>query len=293
VFFALLWFQFLSLRFIPWQFPLAGAFDDKNYLALRMSILAFAAAVIALDKDYHKLLRLGAAGVAPVALFMIYRSQSATSTIVGLLGMAVILGGVWFWKPLRGYRVLIVALFVAIVAGLTMFLGQDPSFSLMDQVLRAFGKDSTLTGRKELWLYADTLIDQKPWLGLGPGGFWLPERMDAQALLDAYFKPRGTAFSFHNSYVEIAVYLGLTGLALGLVGWVWSASINILRVLTMPTLTGMFFGAITLVAAARSYVESDLWRPFEFVQMIVWIGALAIIAPKPRLQIKPSAPEQP
>jgi exopolysaccharide production protein ExoQ len=278
IFIALTWFELVSIPKLRMAGDFQGVFAEKNYLALRMSILAFAGIAIFLDGRYHRLLRWLAAPVSLIAIFMVYRSHSATSAIAGALGVAVIVGAAWIWRPAKGYRVLIVALGVAGAAALIMIIGQDPNFDLQAKILGSFGKDSTFTGRQELWDYAYKLIEQKPITGIGPGGFWLPERMDAQMLLDTHYKPRGSAFIFHNSYIEVTVYLGYVGLALGLIGWIWSFGVNVWRVIDKATLATAFFAALAMVALARSYVESDLWQPFEFAQMIVWIGALSYLA---------------
>ena len=155
------------------------------------------------------------------------------------------------------------------------------------------GADNPVTGRsasppssvladiqklQQVWQGSDAsagkLIEQRPLLGMGFGSFWLPDRVDAQALLDSHFKPRGIPFLFHNSYIELTVYSGYIGLTLGLIGWIWSFTANMGRVLARGTVAAAFFATIGIIALARSYVESDLWQPFDYAQMIIWIGAI-------------------
>ena len=54
-------------------------------------------------------------------------------------------------------------------------LSSLPEFDPVSQVLGAFGKDATLTGRTVLWNYATEEIARHPLLGVGHGGFWTPE----------------------------------------------------------------------------------------------------------------------
>ena len=253
-----------------------GVFTDKNFLALRMSVLVFSGLVIVLDRAYPRLLRFIAMPVTGLALVMIVLSHSAGAAISGGLGAMVIVGSVFVWAPFKNYRALIVAVMLALGLGVATVVAQGPKFDPEQEVLGAFGKDSTLTGRQELWEYASELIKQKPILGLGPGGFWLTDRNDAQELLETHYKERGTQFVFHNSYLEVLVYLGIPGLILALIGWVWTCAVNFGRLLKYATTPAAFFAAMAIVSLARSYVESDLWQPFEFMGMIGWAGALCL-----------------
>ena len=270
---ALTFYEVMSIPRLG-DYNFAGVMFEKNFFAYRMSTLVFAALVVLLDKQYPRYLRIAAGPIAALALFMIYKSHSATSFVVGLMGIGVIFGAAWIWGPARGYRAFIIAIAVALVAGVALYLYRDPNFNAETWLLNALGKDSTLTGRQELWDYAGKLIEQKPLLGMGFGSFWLPERVDAQALLDSHFKPRGIPFLFHNSYIELTVYSGYIGLTLGLIGWIWSFGANMGRVLARGTVATAFFATIGIIALARSYVESDLWQPFDYAQMIIWIGAI-------------------
>ena len=228
---ALTYYEIISIPKLG-NYDFMGVFSEKNFFAYRMSILTFGALAILFDQQFPRYLRLAAGPIAALAIFMIWRSHSATSLVVSLFGAMVIVGGVWLWKPARGYRLLIVCLAIAVVAGGAMYVARDPNFDFKSWALGLLNKDSSLTGRQELWDYAGKLIAQKPLLGMGPGSFWLPDRPDAQMLLDTHFKTRGSSWLFHNSYVELAVYVGYIGLGAGLIGMVWSVSKNIVRFLT-------------------------------------------------------------
>lgn len=75
-------------------------------------------------------------------------------------------------------------------------------------VIHLFGRNSTLTGRTELW---KTLLgmDTHPWFGTGFESFWLGHRLDQ--IWSIYVWHPNEA---HNGYLEVYLNLGLAGLAL-------------------------------------------------------------------------------
>jgi exopolysaccharide production protein ExoQ len=276
VFFAMFYYALVSAPHLRGMDggDLQGIFPEKNILASRMSMLTFAGATIFFDSGFPRWLRWAAVPVVGLAVILLAGTHSATAILTAGLGVMLILGFVMVWRPARGARALILATVATVALAGILYLAQKPHFSLSELVFTAFGKDSTLTGRTDLWAYAQTLIKAKPLLGVGSGAFWIPDRLDAQSLLDLFYKPRGTVFSFHDSYLELSVHLGLIGLALGVAGLAWTIWVMV-RALTLELqIGGGFFLAVTLVAMMRSFVESDMWRQFELVQMIVWMGAL-------------------
>ncbi|MFC3215107.1 O-antigen ligase family protein [Novosphingobium panipatense] len=90
----------------------------------------------------------------------------------------------------------------------------------MTLVQELSAKDAGLTGRGYLWYRAAFIIEDSPWLGTGYFGFWIPENPDAVGFW-RYFQIRqeGTAFSFHNSYIQTIVETGYLGLAVLVMSW--------------------------------------------------------------------------
>lgn len=94
---------------------------------------------------------------------------------------------------------------------LTLEYWLPPMFEL---VLETSGKDRGLTGRDFIWRFADDMIARNPVLGIGYSSFWLDNNLDALHIIRemGVSDPRG--FNFHSTYREIAVHLGLVGLAI-------------------------------------------------------------------------------
>lgn len=251
-----------------------GVFDHKNVFAKRLGVFALAAGAVAADRSHGPLWRLSALGGLGAALGFILLSNSATGLLATALGLVVFSGCVLVWRPARGARALVAAGAVALTVGggfamLEVARGAD----LPTKALQALGRDTTLTGRTMLWTAAQREIAERPLLGTGQAGFWRPDNPDAQVLLDLSYKPRRTLFTFHNSWIEIAVALGLVGAALAVVATLWSMLAVAGYALRDGAPAAAFFLAALAVALVRSIVESDLFLPLETVQMIVWIGA--------------------
>jgi exopolysaccharide production protein ExoQ len=84
--------------------------------------------------------------------------------------------------------------------------------SLTPQLLLSIGRDATLTGRTDIWLFGLTYIQSNPWIGSGFGVFFSDDaRSPAQELwatMEWYRPP-----SFHNGYLEILAEVGAIGAA--------------------------------------------------------------------------------
>jgi O-antigen ligase len=108
--------------------------------------------------------------------------------------------------PLVAAIVVLVGAFVA-GAALATDGTQNPVFALL-------GRNATLTGRLEIWTHVVQAIAAHPLVGYGYDVFWQPGGSFLQ------FNP-GTAgwrpFHAHDGYLELALDLGLVGLAIMLV----------------------------------------------------------------------------
>ncbi len=125
---------------------------------------------------------------------------SATSIVMLSAAILFYFGLLWMVKHqkkmIKGMFAMIVVLVIA-YGTMTMLIGK----SLLD-ISSALGRDSTLTGRSEIWAVLLPLAMQKPLLGHGFGGFWTPK------ILEAYYFPA------HNGYLEVILDLGFMGLFL-------------------------------------------------------------------------------
>lgn len=131
---------------------------------------------------------------------------------------------------------------------------------LLAMVQEMSGKDAGLTGRGYLWYRAQFIIAQRPWLGVGYFGFWNPANADAIGLW-RYFDVRqeGTAFSFHNSYIQTIVETGYLGVGIMVATWIAGVLALLRRFVLTPSLATCFWLAFLALQFSKSPVE--LVRP--------------------------------
>jgi O-antigen ligase len=136
------------------------------------------------------------------ALWLLWVADSATSTAALAVGVAAL---VWLrvWLT-RGSRVTLLANgFVASLITIA-WLGQS-------SVIAALGRDTTLTGRTNLWQEFTALVEN-PVFGTGFESFFIGWR--ATLLWERYWWHPNEA---HNGYLEVYLTLGLCGLSVFIV----------------------------------------------------------------------------
>ncbi len=258
----------------------AGIFYEKNIYANRVLIAFIAALAVAYDHENPWLLRMIAAPIAMAGFALILAAHSATNLVFSL-GSITALTGVWlFWSrfgAIPHLRSLMLILLAAIGLLVTLVLSNTPDNSLTASILEALERDSTLTGRTMLWDAAARISAERPWFGVGAGGFWQYNVGEAQTLLELSFKDFGTNFSFHNSYLETQVHLGYAGLSLLILIVAWAVWQNVMGWLSQQNMARSFFLLITGIAVTVSFTESYLFSVFDTTVMLLFMGAIFTI----------------
>jgi O-antigen ligase len=138
-------------------------------------------------------------GLLLMGLWLLKRSDSQTSVL------CLVIGGIIFWgsgrliRMKRGKQVLIGCL------GLVFCLmALDKTVGLSDTIVRALGRNPTLTGRTDIWR---VVLEQKtdPLIGEGFYIFW--DTAKGQIVADQLMR----IYSTHNGYLETYVDSGLIG----------------------------------------------------------------------------------
>ena len=84
-------------------------------------------------------------------------------------------------------------------------------------ILRALSIDPTFTGRTDIWKFALSAISEHPWKGQGFEAFWFSEALKHG--LEGKTKWLAQVATSHNSYVDVALTIGVPGLVLTLVAF--------------------------------------------------------------------------
>lgn len=182
-----------------WQ----GIFAHKNELGLAMvlGIATFAC----LGDEWRGIRRTLRILVLLCMMLLVLGSRSATSFSVAL-ALALIVPLAFWSRDRNSVKPAIVGgslLAVPIVASLVTGVGANT-------LLGFLGRDTSLSGRSDLWQILITDIWQKPALGYGYGVYWSPNGPAAHYLLRLIHWNPGMA---HNGFLEVALNTGLFGVA--------------------------------------------------------------------------------
>ncbi|ETX12935.1 hypothetical protein OCH239_15255 [Roseivivax halodurans JCM 10272] len=254
-----------------------GVFASKNAFGGVMVMLFTASLCIIVDGARPRWLRLGAGMLFLLSIAMIQRSHSATAVLLAGGSFACII-------VLLGRRMISGAALIGVICiltGLTASFAAFHAYAITEfdpvgSVLGAFGKDTTLTGRTVLWEYAISEIERHPWLGIGFGEFWTPEDPFslARRIYDEFFKAYYATFSFHNTYLEIAVHQGLIGAGLVAVTALWLVGVILPGAIIHREIGAIYFLCIAAMTLTVSMTETAIMVPFSLGFMLFLMGGL-------------------
>src|SRR5207245_3205821 len=120
------------------------------------------------------------------------------------------------------------------------------------------GKDSTLSGRVDLWMILPSYIAQRPWFGHGFGAFWVQDSVNVfQIWSTVGWEPPHA----HNGWLDVLLDLGIAGLTL-IVVQMGLITINGIRAVVAgrhPDAQYVF--VVTALILIHNLAESSLVRP--------------------------------
>lgn len=246
----------------------SGLTESKNLLAdiaacgLLISVACFVAAI----EDRKKFRALCTLIAIAMDSYVLIEARSAGS----LMGVAVALTGFIFLLALRPARLSTRIVSAVAAATAAAFVVLAYGQTIMEDVLTAFDKDPTFTGRTYLWERAYDFIAEKPILGTGFGAFWLQGNPDAEGLWAYAGIQSRTGFSFHNTAIEILVVLGWAGLIIFGAVAITCAWLVLRRALTRPNLVHCFWFSIIAYDAARLSIEAIGTGPFSYPTVLLF-----------------------
>jgi len=195
-----------------WQ----GAFPTKNILAratvLSVFVFYFARPPVGWGVRW--------VGIT-AALCLLVLSKSITGIVV----FAVMVATLPLYRLVRSK--LTFAIPVSIVVGLAA-LGLGLVFYMrLPALLGMFQRDTTLTGRTELWHAILLSIAKRPWLGYGFNAFWMAEGESSTVLQQVDWFVRDA----HNGFLGVTLDVGLLGLSILLAGYLvfWRRALRLMR----------------------------------------------------------------
>jgi O-antigen ligase len=137
-----------------------------------------------------------------IFLFMIqwlFGIADSKTPLMGLILAILVVAGLGFTRVKRGIG-------SYVVVGILTFTILELSFNFSEVLIQGAGRDTTLTGRTDLW-QSVLKMNTNPLIGAGFESFWLGERL-TKLWEEFFFRPNQA----HNGYLEIYLNLGWVGL---------------------------------------------------------------------------------
>jgi exopolysaccharide production protein ExoQ len=236
----------------------SGGWWEKNQLGGHAARSSFLFAFLAWRDDAYRKTWIVA---TLISLALVVFSTSATALLGVLVGFATLAAA---WWMLKGRRWSLFLMWSGVsVTGLAILV----YVAAPGLLLGLIGRDATLTGRTDIWAELLSAISQKPVLGYGYLAFWAPDSEPR------YWLGRSVdwnAPSGHNGWLDLAISLGLVGVAIYLIDVIASAWRAAKLSLTSPA--GVFaigfLAQFMLFAMSESILlaqNSILWAMYAFV----------------------------
>lgn len=186
-----------------WQ----GIYNHKNALGSDMSLAAVVFLILATSSGRRRWL---AWGGFVLAVCLILLSDSKTALVVLLVLLAL-----WpIYRSLRWrYTLALPFLIFAVLSGggVATWLASNA-----DVVLGTLGRDTTLTGRTELWSLVWDKVWERPLLGYGYSGFWLGLEGESASI---WLATGSEVPAADNGFLDLWLNLGLLGVLVFVAGF--------------------------------------------------------------------------
>jgi O-antigen ligase len=196
-----------------------------------------------------------------LSLLLIFLANSAgMSVALGLITFAALVA-IFAEGRTRSARRSVYAKAIAVLAGVTA-LGAV----FYRQIFEVLGRSSDASGRFYIWEQVWILASEKPMLGWGWTGYWIPgvEPWEGLAVVNGV-----PMYQAHNAYLDVLVQLGVIGLALFLAvllqGFIRNWRVAVRH--TSPLYLYPLF--ILLVILGQSLTESRLLIEISWILLIL------------------------
>ena len=178
-----------------------GSFGHKNVASPVMTILVYVGIYLSAVGSFV----MGPPIAALAGIFLIFTGGKTSSVlclaIYALASLVYVTPGLWLKR---------IICFVPLIVMNLLTVGSVLSPAL-EAMTRLLPLDPTFTGRSDIWEFALAAVAEKPLIGHGYAAFWddVTARQTAQGAEWAT-----SAAHSHNSYLDLAVTIGLPGLML-------------------------------------------------------------------------------
>jgi O-antigen ligase len=244
-----------------------GIWTHKNGLGKVMVLSIIVFLLLAIDTKRNRLVMWFGFSLS-IILLLSSRSSSSLFNFVIVIAVLIVLQTLR-WR----YELMIPALIaIAIVSG-TFYVGFTAH---ADALLGSVGKDTTLTGRADLWPLVLDMIWKRPWLGYGFGAFWLGwDSESAYVWYGSGWQPPDA----HNGFLDLWLHLGLLGLSIYCLGFATSLVRGITWARLCKTAEGLWPVTYMTCLFLINLTESSLMTANNIFFVLYIAVALSVLSP--------------
>ncbi|MEF2552362.1 O-antigen ligase [Aurantimonas sp. A2-1-M11] len=182
-----------------------GAYSHKNVAGAVFAVVFFCGVYL-----FRAGNRWTGFAIAVLAALFVVKTGSKTSIILLPVVAAIVVFG-----AIAGRRLLVAGIAVTLTLMALLTLGTVLSPTL-DNIVQTVVPGTTFTGRMDLWRFALEVFDGHEWTGFGLNAFWQTQVVfGTERNFELSWDPRGIA-NAHNGYLDVAISMGLPGLALAI-----------------------------------------------------------------------------
>ena len=209
--------------------------------------------------------------ILPLGLWTLWESRATGALIATMISLPCLT--LWFFSRALKLEIRTTIFIITIVT--VLILAATITYwlpVLFEFMLAQTGKDPGLTGRDVLWAKADELIIERPFFGVGFKAFWVHNNLDAEYLWRYMGISSRAGFSFHNTFREILVDLGVIGLAVFVISMLFAAIKLFVRAMFTPTAMGILACTFIVFESPRIFFEVVAFKDLHTATFIVIIA---------------------
>jgi len=205
-----------------------------------------------------------------LTLYLLRGSGSATSYVIFVIGIIILVLGTYLKGNIRKFNTLVVVTFLLllILQGILISVFDESIPSLF---FSAMARDPSFTGRAPLWLKLIKIGSQRPILGAGYGSVWIRDSSLTRAIFNESIQ-----FNAHNGYIHVFMDLGLIGLSLIflLIAQTYKKIINSFD---KSWETGILLLAFMLMIVFHNITEATITRGQNFLWFLFLLSSIIVV----------------
>jgi O-antigen ligase len=243
-----------------------GIFNQKNDCAIMMCFLVSAGFFRPLENARQRLLN---SLYIALAILLVLMSESRTGWVLlaTLVAYKYLVDFIPRFKPLdRALIAIVVAVGMLTVGTVLIIYSSD--------MLRFLGKDSTLTGRTEIWAAAMESVAKRPILGYGYHAFF--NGMKGESANFILRLNRGMTHA-QSGFLDVSLDLGLVGVTAILLTVAYSLRNGLICIGSRQSLAAKWYLSIVILTVVTNFGERTFMYP-DFLEWIMYILACVGLA---------------